>query len=218
MIYLTEDNLIKILFTETPSEQLAQLIGENLADEWRLLKELKDIPQNPEHHPEGDVLIHTLQVVDRAAQLRKKYLLDSLSDAEALMISALLHDLGKKTHTFIKLDNGKIIKYSPRNKDLGGKLVAYGHDKAGADIAWEYMQKIGIKSHIAETCVCLVRDHMSPMLYEKQRARDKTYKKLFERCNPILLGFLHWADKGVFPEKYFQRIEKDFNVRVTQWN
>src|SRR4029453_4177318 len=49
-------------------------------------------PQEPEWHPEGDVWVHTLLVVDQARQG-----IDDLSRADrvSIMLGAVCHDLGK---------------------------------------------------------------------------------------------------------------------------
>jgi len=52
------------------------------------LDQLFGVPQPPHHHPEIDTGIHTLQVLDRAAQL---------SSDPQVRFAALLHDLGKGT-------------------------------------------------------------------------------------------------------------------------
>jgi tRNA nucleotidyltransferase (CCA-adding enzyme) len=48
------------------------------------------IPQDPLHHPEGDVWIHTMMVLDEAAKHRAQ-----VSHPMGLMLAALTHDFGK---------------------------------------------------------------------------------------------------------------------------
>ncbi len=52
-----------------------------------LLLPLENVKQNPEYHPEGDALYHSLQVFDHAR--------DALPYDEEFLTAALLHDLGK---------------------------------------------------------------------------------------------------------------------------
>jgi hypothetical protein len=52
-----------------------------------LLLPLEEVKQNPQHHPEGDVLYHTLQVFELAR--------DELPYDEEFLLAALLHDVGK---------------------------------------------------------------------------------------------------------------------------
>ena len=52
-----------------------------------LLAPLEEVQQNPETHPEGDVLYHSLQVFELAR--------DRLPYDEEFLLAALLHDVGK---------------------------------------------------------------------------------------------------------------------------
>lgn len=52
-----------------------------------LLLPLEKVKQNPKHHPEGDVLYHTLQVFEEAKAERPW--------DEEFLLAALLHDIGK---------------------------------------------------------------------------------------------------------------------------
>lgn len=47
---------------------------------------LHNVPQSPEHHPEGDVFIHNQMVLERAAEL---------TDDPVTRFAALMHDVGK---------------------------------------------------------------------------------------------------------------------------
>ena len=73
------------------------------------LEQLIGVEQDPVYHPEGDVWVHTMEVVDRAAAFR-----DRVADPYAFMLLALTHDMGKAVTTeFIK-----------------GRIHAYEHDRA----------------------------------------------------------------------------------------
>lgn len=64
--------------------------GEAVED-WELfamlLRGLEQVKQHPKHHPEGDALFHSLQVFDRAREVR--------GYDQEFMLAALLHDVGK---------------------------------------------------------------------------------------------------------------------------
>src|SRR5206468_4485949 len=87
----------KLLLAPRPSVGL--ILAMELGVVAKLFPELQALagcPQEPEWHPEGDVWVHTLQVVDRARQRT-----DDLARAQQLtvMLGAICHDLGKPLTT-----------------------------------------------------------------------------------------------------------------------
>ena len=76
------------------------------------------VPQDEEWHPEGDVWIHTLMVIDRAAELRT----GDLATDEVLMFGALCHDLGKPATTESIESPGKIRKFTTAVALFGSTL------------------------------------------------------------------------------------------------
>jgi len=106
---------------------------------FSLLYALKDCPQSPEHHPEGNVWNHTLLVVNEAAAVREKS-----RDPAVLMWSALLHDIGKPSAT----------------KMRKGKLTAYDHDKVGAELAKKFLAVFTEDVHFIDAVYQMIRYHM----------------------------------------------------------
>ena len=87
----------KLLFAPRPSIGLALALDLGVVE--RLFPELQALvgcPQEPEWHPEGDVWVHTLQVVDQA-----RTRIDDLPRPQqlAVMLGAVCHDLGKPATT-----------------------------------------------------------------------------------------------------------------------
>lgn len=74
--------------TELDPELMA---AENSMDRWELfrmlLEPLERVRQNPQHHPEGDALYHSLQVFE-LAKVERPW-------DEEFLLAALLHDVGK---------------------------------------------------------------------------------------------------------------------------
>ena len=63
-----------LLNSSKPSIEIKKLIDEGEFDEkpFIKIKKLQDVEQNLVHHPEGNVLNHTLMVVDKASEYKEK--------------------------------------------------------------------------------------------------------------------------------------------------
>ncbi len=86
---------LEILLAEQYPEldlESALLASENSIDRFQwyhsLLLPLEQVQQNPQYHPEGDALYHSLQVYDLAC--------NQLPYDEEFLLAALLHDVGKR--------------------------------------------------------------------------------------------------------------------------
>jgi len=112
------------------------------------IERLLGVPQDPEWHPEGDVGIHTMLVVDAAARIAAR---DALDDDEraVLLFSALTHDFAKADTTALRERNGQ-----PR-------WTAHGHEAAGGPIARGFLERIGIKPAIVDQVVPLIENHLA---------------------------------------------------------
>lgn len=115
------------------------------------LESLRDVPQPPEYHREGDVLAHTLLALEAVAD----------DDDERVFWAVLLHDLGKASMT--------------RFED--GCWRAHGHAAAGADLARDVMHRIG-KGDIAGDVVWLVRHHHFHFTWGKVGAHRLSTRQL----------------------------------------
>ncbi|MGI6491417.1 MAG: HD domain-containing protein [Peptococcaceae bacterium] len=142
-----EEHLLK---DEKPSIYINKPENEGLfADVYpfTMLGALKNVTQSPVHHPEGNVWVHTLMVVDMAALGR------NFSTApRALMWAALLHDLGK-AHT---------------TKERKGKITAYDHDRHGARLAAAFLKEFTNDKNFITKVSRMVRWHMQALFVERQ--------------------------------------------------
>ncbi len=86
------------------------------------LLKMRGVPQPAKHHPEGDVYVHTMLVVQRAADLN----LDL-----ATRFAALTHDFGK-----------------PVAYEQFGKL--HGHEKLGIEVIEGFCQRLKIPKKLAD--------------------------------------------------------------------
>ena len=140
---------------------------------------LMETPQDPEWHPEGDVWVHTLMVVDQAAIICKKNKLNP-ETALTIMMAALCHDIAKPEKTFTNEQ---------------GRIVSPGHEHAGGEPAEKLMQNIGVSKDIIAKVVPLVKNHMAPSaLYRSMLKGDPitqgALKRLAERLQPATISEL----------------------------
>lgn len=140
---------------------------------------LKMTPQNPEWHPEGDVWIHTLMVVDEAATIVRREGLDEDS-AFTIMLGALVHDLGKPVVTRV----------------IDGKIRSIGHEEAGEAPARDFLKTVGVNHDVTEKIVGIVKDHLKPTKYYLEDHKDGSLisdgaiRKLAARIAPATMNEL----------------------------
>jgi tRNA nucleotidyltransferase (CCA-adding enzyme) len=181
-----------LLLDDKPSEFLSSEAEEAAYFDrhpFTMLKKLKDIPQSPEHHPEGNVWNHTLLVVDEAAKRKNES-----EDKRAFMWAALLHDIGKAPATRVKK----------------GRIVAYDHDKIGEKMAVEFLEALTDDKELIDKVSKLVRWHMQILFVVKDlpfadlgnMMKQVSYKEI------ALLGICDRLGRGELTEERIQK-EKD---------
>lgn len=130
--------------------------------------------QNPEHHPEGDVWVHTQLVVDYAASLRGEI---DREWQEAFMWAALLHDCGKPATT------------DPVT------LAAYGHAEAGVEPARKFMERVTREKDLIKKVLTLVKLHMRVSALYRDGAGEGAWRKLHAKFPRLdILGAFTEAD------------------------
>jgi putative nucleotidyltransferase with HDIG domain len=138
------------------------------------LMALKTCPQNPKWHAEGDVLIHTQMVLEEAFKLLP--LLSSKEEQLALLLGALLHDIGKPLVT------------DPE------RLSAVGHEGAGVVLAGKILEALALPLSLKTLVLGLVRDHGTPRMLVNSNSKARSYRKLALRCSCKMLYYLEVAD------------------------
>jgi len=137
-----------LLNDDKPSVYLRESLKAHNIDKYpfSMIKELEEVDQNPKFHPEGNVFIHTMMVIDEGAKVRER----SLNKRE-FMWALLLHDIGKK----------------PTTKIRKGKLTSYNHDIAGADMTRAFLTYFGEEESFINEVTALVRWHMQSLFVTK---------------------------------------------------
>jgi tRNA nucleotidyltransferase (CCA-adding enzyme) len=145
------------------------------------LQALAGCPQEPEWHPEGDVWVHTLQVVDQA-RLR----IDDLDRPRqiALMLGAVCHDLGKPATTAV----------------IDGRIRSMDHEDQGVAPTEAALDRLNVHSldgyNVRQQVVGLVAQHLKPGAWFKVRDEvgDGAFRRLAHKVDLELLARVAKAD------------------------
>jgi tRNA nucleotidyltransferase (CCA-adding enzyme) len=172
----------KLLLAPRPSVGLTLAL--ELGIVGRLFPELQALvgcPQEPEWHPEGDVWVHTLQVVDQA---RKR--VDDLPRAQqlAIMLGAVCHDFGKPATTAL----------------MDGRIRSHDHEEQGVAPASVFLDRLNIHSidgyDVRRQVEGLVAQHLKPGAWFKVRDEvgDGAFRRLAQKVDLELLARVAKAD------------------------
>jgi tRNA nucleotidyltransferase (CCA-adding enzyme) len=145
------------------------------------MKALVDCPQEPEWHPEGDVWVHTLMVIDQARQR-----IEGLERPHqiALMLGAICHDLGKP----------------PTTAFLDGRIRSIDHEQAGVAPATQLLDRLNVHSiggfDVRREVLGMVAHHLKPHAFFKSdpRAGDGAFRRLAQKVDLELLATLAISD------------------------
>lgn len=160
------DEFCKVLTSPNPSR------GVRLLDETGLLGHflpevitLKGVEQPSEYHPEGDVFIHTMM------------LLDGLSNAPIeLAMGCLLHDIAKPA-TFVR---------------AADRIRFHGHDKIGADMSRDICKRLTFSNDQTKLICELVAEHLR--FKDAKSMKISTLKRFFSLDRFDLHMELHRLD------------------------
>jgi tRNA nucleotidyltransferase (CCA-adding enzyme) len=171
-----------LLKAEKPSIGLKWFYDLKIADKlFPELTALVGVPQNPEWHPEGDLDVHTLLVVDEARKLIEDL---PYPKRVTVMLGALCHDFGKPVTT----------------RFFDGAWRSHGHDEAGVEPTVSFLDRLGIFTldgyDVRNQVVELVRNHLRPGEFYKNRADlgDGAFRRLARRVELDLLYRVAKAD------------------------
>jgi tRNA nucleotidyltransferase (CCA-adding enzyme) len=171
-----------LLLAERPSIGLRLALELGVVD--ALFPELRatvGCPQEPEWHPEGDVWVHTLLVVDQA-RLR----LDGLDKPRqlAVMLGAVCHDLGKPSTTAF----------------LDGRIRSLDHEQAGVAPAAALLDRLNVHSvggyDVRQQVLGIVAHHLKPHSFGKSPTPvgDGAFRRLAQKVDLELLARVATSD------------------------
>jgi tRNA nucleotidyltransferase (CCA-adding enzyme) len=150
----------------------------------RLFPELDALvgcPQEPEWHPEGDVWVHTLLVIDQA-----RARVDDLPYPEKLtvMLGAVCHDLGKPATTAF----------------IDGRIRSLDHESEGVPPATSLLDRLNIHSiqnyDVRREVLGIVAHHLKPGMFMKAEppVSDGAFRRLAQKVDLELLARVARAD------------------------
>lgn len=176
------------LLSERPSigMQLLQEIGG--LQFFTPLDRLETTPQDPQSHPEGSVWNHMLIALDTMASMRR----GKWQEDMVLMLSALLHDIGKPETTIT----------------VEGVLNAPKHAEIGVGIARDWLNRITEDKNLIARVLPLIRYHGWPRKLYRSRANDSEILHLSTHvCIEDLIriakaDFFGRAFTGTEPERF----------------
>jgi tRNA nucleotidyltransferase (CCA-adding enzyme) len=172
----------KVLAAARPSIGFALALELGIVE--RLFPELQALvgcPQEPEWHPEGDVWVHTLQVIDQA-----RTRVDDLPRPErlAIMLGAVCHDFGKPATTAF----------------IDGRIRSIDHEEQGVAPASAFLDRLNIHSldgyDVRRQVLGMVAQHLKPGMWFKTRDEvgDGAFRRLAQKVDLQLLARLAKSD------------------------
>jgi tRNA nucleotidyltransferase (CCA-adding enzyme) len=170
-----------LLAARRPSIGFALALDLGVID--RILPELKPLvgcAQEPEWHPEGDVWVHTLMVIDKARELNGD--LDRPRRV-TIMLGAICHDLGKPATTAL----------------LAGRIRSLNHEEAGVAPTVSVLDRLNIHTidnfDVRAQVIGLTAHHLKPgMLRKAENVGDGAFRRLAQKVDLELLARLARAD------------------------
>ena len=129
------------------------------------VERLKGVPQPPDYHPEGDVWIHTLLVLDAVGPCTPE-----------LGWAALLHDVGK-----------------PATMRVTDRIRFHGHGELGARMARAILTRLRASNELIETVASHVAAHMR--FQDAPRMGEAAFRRFLRLPRFDELLQLHEADR-----------------------
>ena len=146
------DEILKML-TEGQARRAFELLDQTNLLEQVLpeIKKMQGVQQPPQYHPEGDVWIHTLMLLEGLPA----------GCSKTLALGALLHDVGKP----------------PTFRVAPERIRFDGHAEVGTKMAEEICRRFRLSNEDTHQVLALVANHMR--FGDIQRMKESTLKRFF---------------------------------------
>ena len=175
---------IEKLLLRAPTPSIGFELARDLDVIRRLFPEMEALigcPQEPEWHPEGDVWVHTLMVIDQARQR-----IDDLDHPRqvAVMLGAVCHDLGKP----------------PTTAFVDGRIRSMEHEQAGVVPANALLDRLNVHTiggfDVRTHVLGIVAHHLKPLAFFKSATPvgDGAFRRLAQKVDLELLARVAESD------------------------
>lgn len=174
---------VEKLLLQAPRPSIGFALALDLGVIEAVLPEMRPLvgcAQEPEWHPEGDVWVHTLMVIDKARQLNDDLDRPRLT---AVMLGAVCHDLGKPATTAV----------------IDGRIRSIDHEQVGVAPTLSLLDRLNVHTidgfDVRAQVVGLVANHLKPGMFHKaQHVGDGAFRRLAQKVDLELLARLARAD------------------------
>jgi tRNA nucleotidyltransferase (CCA-adding enzyme) len=175
---------IEKLLLQAPRPSAGFTLALDLGVIHRLFPEIEALvgcEQEPEWHPEGDVWVHTLMVIDQART--RIHDLDRARQI-VIMLGAVCHDLGKP----------------PTTAFLDGRIRSIDHEQAGVAPATAVLDRLNIHSidgyDVRKQILGIVAHHLKPGMFRQSKTpvSDGAFRRLAVKVDLELLALVAKSD------------------------
>lgn len=150
--------------------------------DFKWFRDMKNVPQDAIWHAEGDVQTHTKLVVISLLNLPEFQDLDE-QDMHIVFMSALMHDIEKRSTTTTEEREGRQCIVAPRHSQRG--------EKTARNILYKDMD---VPFKIREEICSLIRYHGAPLWGLDDDGYQRKLVRISLRCRTHLLAMLAKAD------------------------
>ena len=185
-----------LLKADKPSVFFRVLRSMNQLSHW--FPELENtigIRQNPKHHSEGDVWVHTMMVLDEGARFR-----DKVKNPLGFMLACLTHDFGKAICT----------------EEINGEIHSYMHETKGLPLIKAFMKRLTSERALTDYVLNLAELHMKPNTLAADKSSIKATNRMFDAAlDPEALLCIATADGlGKIAQREYVPYDDFFNERL----
>ena len=142
------------------------------------VRALEACPQDPIHHAEGNVWIHTRMVLESLATLPAYRALGPQEQVQ-VFVACLMHDIAKPHTT---------------RQEEDGRITAKGHSRAGELLARRLLWEMAAPFDLREAVTALIRYHQIPFYLIEREDAQRVAAEVSLACRPDLLALVAEAD------------------------